>query len=117
MKNPVLKKVVLGAPAAQRKYFYKTIFQHLIHLCGISGFHRAFTRKYTLTLSRFMMFFVKLGFLVEIIGVLYSEICPKRAFFQMHFWNLKWLPILVLRHLPQCYIMDTWIFARNGVKK
>ena len=35
----------------------------------------------------------------------------------MRFRNLKWLQILVLRHLPQCHNIDTWIFTRIGVKK
>ena len=82
-----------------------------------SAFWRAFTGYFTLTLSRFMMFFVKLGFLVKNLVILYSEIRPKHAFFQMRFRNLKWLQILVLRHLPHCHIIDTWIFVRNGVKK
>ena len=61
-----------------------------------------------------MMFFVKLGFLVENLVILYSKIRLKRAFFQMRFRNLKRLHILVLRHLPHCHNIDTWIFVRNG---
>ena len=59
---------------------------------------------------------MKLGLLVENLVILYSEIRPKRAFFQMRFRNLKRLQILVLRHLPHCHIIDTWIFVRIGVK-
>ena len=89
----------------------------LIHLFGVSAFWRGFTGYFTLTLSHFMKFFVKMGFLVENLVILYSEIRPKCAFFQMRFRNLKWLQILVLRHLPHCHIIDTWIFVRNGVKR
>ena len=65
----------------------------------------ALTGYFTITSSRFMMLCVKLGFWVKNMVILYSEIRPKRAFFQMRFRNLKWLQILVL------------IFVRNGVKK
>ena len=101
-KPPFLgKKGGFGNPCHPPKIFVFAIFQHLIHLFGVSVFWRAFTGYFTLTLSHFMMFFVKLGFLVENLVILYSEVRPKRAFFQMRFRNLKWLQILVLRHLPQ----------------
>ena len=42
-----------------------------------------------------MMFLVKLGFLVENLGILYSKICPKIANFKMRFQVAKivFLPI------------------------
>jgi len=106
-----------GDPCHPPKIFFCAIFQHLIHLFGLSAFQRAFAGYFALTLSRFVMFFVRLGFLVGSLVILCSEVRPKRAFFQMRFRNLKWLQILVLRHLPHCHIIDTWIFVRNGVKK
>ena len=105
----------MWTPGTPRKYFF-AIFQHFIGLFELSAFQNAFTGYFTLTLSGFMMLFVKLGFWVKNMVILYSEIRPKRTFFQMRFRNLKWLKILVLRHLPHCHIIDTWIFVRIGVK-
>ena len=45
-----------------------TIFQHLIDLFGLSAFQHAFTFYFTLTLSWYMMFLVKLGFLADNLG-------------------------------------------------
>ena len=115
--NPLFRaKREFWRPLSPPQNIFCAIFQHLIHLFGLSAFQRAFTGYFTLTLSRFMMFFVKLLFLVENLVILYSKIRLKRAFFQMRFRNLKRLHILVLRHLPHCHIIDTWIFVRIGVK-
>ena len=43
--------------------------------------------------------------------------CLKFAFFQMRFRNLGWLGLLVLRRLPRCRAVDTWIFLQSGVKQ
>ena len=40
-------------------------FQHFIDLCGLSAFQHAFTFCFTLKLSEYMMFLVKLGFFVD----------------------------------------------------
>ena len=84
-QNPLLgQKGDFGDPCQPPKIFFSAIFQHLIHLFGLSVFQRAFTGYFTPTLSRFMMFFVKLDFFQKFV-ILYSEICLKRAFFQMRF--------------------------------
>ena len=101
-KSP--KRGVWGPWSPPKNIFFAN-FRRFIHLCGLSAFQCAFTRYFMLTLSRFMMFFVKLGFLVKTLGILYKEIRPKRTFFYLCFWNLKWLQNLVLRHLPQWYIL------------
>ena len=67
---------VLGPLGPPENIFFAN-FQRLVHLCGLSAFQRALTYKFTLTLSRLMMFLVKLGFLVENIGVLHCKIGPK----------------------------------------
>ena len=76
------------APVTPPNFFF-AIFQRFIDLFELSAFQRAFTGYFTLTLSRFMMFFMKLGFFVKNLVILYTKIRPKCAFFQMRFRNLK----------------------------
>ena len=74
------KRGVLAAPVAPPENIFFTNFQCFIDLFGLSAFQHAFTRYFTLTLSRFMMFFIKFVLLVENMGILFSENFPKRAF-------------------------------------
>ena len=68
-KTPLLgQKGRFGNPVAPTKK-NSDVFQRLIHLFGLLAFQRAFTRYFTLTLSRFMTFFIKWGVLVENIGI------------------------------------------------
>ena len=69
-QNPLLgQKRRFWGPLSPPENIFFTTFQHIIHLCGPSAFQRAFARNFRLTFSRFMTFFVKLGFLVENKGI------------------------------------------------
>ena len=57
-----------GDPYRPLKLLFFAIFQHLIDLFGLSAFQRAFTFYFTLTLSWYKMFLVKLGFLAQNLG-------------------------------------------------
>ena len=52
-------------PLLPPENIFFTNFQCFIDLFGLSAFQHAFTRYFTLTLSRFMMFFIKSGVLVK----------------------------------------------------
>ena len=62
------KRGVLAAPVAPPENIFFTNFQCFIDLFGLSAFQRAFTFYFTLTLSWYMMFLVKLGFLADNLG-------------------------------------------------
>ena len=60
-KPPFRAKTAVLGPLSPPENIFFTIFQHLIHLCGLSAFQHAFTQYFTLTLGHFMMVFHKIG--------------------------------------------------------
>ena len=86
-KPPFLPKSrqnpLFGGPRRPPKNIFFAIFQRFVIFLVLSAFQRAFTFYYMHVFSRFMMFLVKLGFLVENLGISYSKICPKSANFKM----------------------------------
>ena len=84
-----------GGPRRPPKNIFFAIFQRFVIFLVLSAFQQAFIFSYTHVFSRFMMFLVKLEFLVENLGISYSKICLKIANFKMRFQVAKigFLPI------------------------
>ena len=87
-----------GGPRRPPKNIFFAIFQCFVIFLVRSAFQRAFTFSYMHVFSRFMMFLVKLEFLVENLGISYSKICLKIAKFKMRFQVAKivFLPIFLI---------------------
>ena len=83
------KKGRFGGPHRTPKNIFCAIFQCSVNFLVLSAFQQAFTFYSTHVFSQFMMFLIKLWFLVENLGISYSKICPKIANFKVRFQVAK----------------------------
>ena len=83
------KKGRFGGPHRTPKNIFCAIFQCSVNFLVLSAFQQAFTFYHTHIFSRFMMFLVKLWFLVKNLGISYSKICPKIVNFKVRFQVAK----------------------------
>ena len=93
-----------GPPQTPEKYFFHH-FQYFIDLFVLSAFQHAFTVYFTLTLSWYMMFLVKLGFLAAFLGIFIrrkSDVykTPKEYQIHMCFCDIQLLRTINVKSCP-----------------